>query len=160
MPKTASAPRKTPSNGLTYLIVAAILGLLLLIGLLPDRGSDSVSLYKAPETQQTLPIRTDVPTTEPTAAPLPRPTSAPADTGAPSPTATIVPAFMPSPEDAPSPSPTQAVLTYVLNTNTRRFHLPECSSARSIKEKNRSTFTGTREDILELGYKPCGNCHP
>lgn len=159
MPKTASAPRKTPSNGLTYLIVAAILGLTLLIGLLPDRGSDSVSLHKAPETQQTLPIRTDVPATEPTAAPLLRPTSAPADTGAPSPTATIVPAFMP-PEGAPSPSPTQAVLTYVLNTNTRRFHLPGCSSARSIKEKNRSTFTGTREDILELGYKPCGNCHP
>lgn len=49
---------------------------------------------------------------------------------------------------------------YVLNTNTKKFHYPTCSSAKDIKSSNRSDYSGTREEIINQGYKPCGRCHP
>ncbi len=54
----------------------------------------------------------------------------------------------------------QAVTTYILNTNTKKFHDPDCGSVRRMSEKNKETFTGTREQIISEGYDPCGNCHP
>ena len=50
--------------------------------------------------------------------------------------------------------------TYILNTNTRKFHLPDCSGAADIKGKNREEYTGTREELTSQGYEPCGRCHP
>ena len=52
------------------------------------------------------------------------------------------------------------VVTYVLNTGSRKFHLPGCSGISSIKEKNKDTFTGTREELVAQGYQPCGSCKP
>ena len=49
---------------------------------------------------------------------------------------------------------------YVLNTDTQKFHYPDCSSAKRISEKNRQEFYGTREELIEIGYSPCGNCDP
>ena len=51
-------------------------------------------------------------------------------------------------------------LDYVLNTNTKKFHLPDCSSVSDMKDKNKQVYHGSREDLLTLGYEPCGNCHP
>lgn len=53
---------------------------------------------------------------------------------------------------------TQAVETYVLNTNTKKFHLPTCSAVAQIQEKNYQTYSGTREELLAQGYTPCANC--
>lgn len=50
--------------------------------------------------------------------------------------------------------------SYVLNTSSRRFHLPDCSGAASIKPENRQEYTGTREGLIEEGYQPCGSCKP
>ncbi len=50
--------------------------------------------------------------------------------------------------------------SYVLNKNTKKFHYPSCASAKNIKENNREDYTGTREDIINRGYSPCGNCKP
>lgn len=50
--------------------------------------------------------------------------------------------------------------TYVLNTNTKKFHYPDCSSVKSMKEKNRMDVTGSREEIIDQGYSPCGRCKP
>ena len=50
--------------------------------------------------------------------------------------------------------------SYVLNTNTMKFHYPSCSSAQKISSKNRKDYTGSREDLINQGYNPCGNCHP
>ncbi len=52
------------------------------------------------------------------------------------------------------------IKTYVLNTSRMRFHLPSCSSVENMKEKNKVVKTCTREELISLGYKPCGNCHP
>ena len=52
------------------------------------------------------------------------------------------------------------VQSYVLNTNTMKFHYPSCSSAQKINKKNRKDYTGSRDDLISQGYAPCGNCHP
>lgn len=49
---------------------------------------------------------------------------------------------------------------YVLNTNTKKFHYPSCSSVKKIKAENYSEFEGTREAVVKKGFEPCGNCHP
>lgn len=49
---------------------------------------------------------------------------------------------------------------YVLNTNTKRFHYPDCDSVSDMKEKNRENFKGKREKLMEDGYVPCGRCKP
>ncbi len=54
----------------------------------------------------------------------------------------------------------QKETTYILNTSSRKFHLPDCSSASSMKEENKSTYTGSREDLIAQGYEPCGQCKP
>ena len=51
-------------------------------------------------------------------------------------------------------------ITYILNTNTMKFHLPSCSSVSEMDSHNKKTFSGTREEIIEKGYEPCGRCHP
>ena len=49
---------------------------------------------------------------------------------------------------------------FILNTNTMRFHKPDCKGAATIKEHNRKLFYGTRDEALEAGYVPCGMCEP
>ena len=50
--------------------------------------------------------------------------------------------------------------TYILNTSSKKFHLESCSSANSISEDKKDTFTGDRAELIDQGYKPCGNCDP
>ena len=52
------------------------------------------------------------------------------------------------------------VREYVLNANSKIFHRPDCSSAKTMKEKNKLVRTDTREAIIADGYKPCKNCKP
>lgn len=51
-------------------------------------------------------------------------------------------------------------VTYVLNTNSMKFHKPNCDSVTDMKEKNRQDVTLSRDEVIELGYKPCGRCNP
>lgn len=51
-------------------------------------------------------------------------------------------------------------ITYILNTNTRKFHYPYCSSVKDIKDKNKLESTQSREEIIESGYQPCKRCNP
>ena len=49
---------------------------------------------------------------------------------------------------------------YILNTNTYKFHRPDCKSVRKMAEKNKETSTASRDDIISQGYSPCKNCNP
>lgn len=49
---------------------------------------------------------------------------------------------------------------YILNMNTKKFHLPSCDSVEDIKSENRAEFYGTREELLEAGYDACKRCNP
>ena len=50
--------------------------------------------------------------------------------------------------------------TYVLNTNTHRFHYPYCSLVADMKEKNKQVVEGIRDELIKQGYHPCGVCNP
>ena len=52
------------------------------------------------------------------------------------------------------------IQSYVLNTNSMKFHYASCSSAQQISRKNRKDYTGSRDDLINQGYSPCGYCHP
>ena len=50
--------------------------------------------------------------------------------------------------------------SYILNTNTRVFHNPDCKSTTKMSEKNKTSLEGTREEAIALGYSPCAICRP
>ena len=52
-------------------------------------------------------------------------------------------------------SQSEETQTYVLNTNTHKFHKPGCYSVEKIKPENYAEFTGTREEAIAYGYDPC-----
>jgi DNA-entry nuclease len=61
---------------------------------------------------------------------------------------------------APAGTEDGAAVTYILNTGTMKFHYPDCASVAQMKEENKAAFTGTREELLAMGYSPCGQCKP
>ena len=50
--------------------------------------------------------------------------------------------------------------TYVLNTNTKKFHRETCGSVSQIKEENFQKVQRSREELEQSGYSPCKNCNP
>ena len=51
-------------------------------------------------------------------------------------------------------------VTYYLNTYRKKFHKPNCSSVYEMNPENRQAFYGTRDEVIAMGYSPCGNCCP
>ncbi len=60
--------------------------------------------------------------------------------------------------DTPEQQNTEA--SYVLNTNSHKFHLPGCRDVPKIKPENYSTTSKSRDEVIAMGYSPCGHCHP
>lgn len=50
--------------------------------------------------------------------------------------------------------------TYVVNTNTGKFHYPSCSAAKRTLPKNKETVKASRRELIREGYDPCGICEP
>ena len=65
----------------------------------------------------------------------------------------------PAPEAQPA-SVAPATSHYVLNTNTRKFHVDGCRSIGQMKDSNRQDIDATRDEVIAMGYSPCGICHP
>ena len=61
---------------------------------------------------------------------------------------------------ADDPVETEPQVTYIANTNSHKFHYPSCSSVGQMKENNKWYFTGSRDELIELGYEPCKRCNP
>ncbi len=61
------------------------------------------------------------------------------------------------PEESQDTGETQ---TYILNTSSKKFHLPGCSGAENMNPKNRQECETTRELLVAQGYTPCGTCDP
>ena len=49
---------------------------------------------------------------------------------------------------------------FIANTNTKKYHLPNCIFAVAIRAKNRAEMTATPTQMSEKGYLPCSRCHP
>ena len=52
------------------------------------------------------------------------------------------------------------VQTYVLNTNTKKFHKESCNSAKSMDASNKKIYKGSRQELIDMGYEACGVCKP
>ncbi len=46
---------------------------------------------------------------------------------------------------------------YIGNKNSKKFHLPTCKNLPA--EKNR-VYISSRQEAIDNGFSPCGNCHP
>ncbi|MCM1102510.1 MAG: DNA/RNA non-specific endonuclease [Clostridium sp.] len=63
--------------------------------------------------------------------------------------------------DTPTPTPEPASgADYILNTNTHKFHYPYCDSVQEMSERNKLPYSGTREEVIAMGYVPCKRCNP
>ena len=51
-------------------------------------------------------------------------------------------------------------LTYVCNFKTFIFHRPECETVSRMSEKNKVYSEQSRQELIGLGYRPCGICDP
>lgn len=50
--------------------------------------------------------------------------------------------------------------SYVINTNTGKFHRPDCASATQMKPENRKDVAASRDELVQEGYEPCKQCKP
>ena len=74
-----------------------------------------------------------------------------------------VAANAPSPTAAPGQEAQEQAVQkhkYILNTNSKKIHMPDCSLAEKISEKNKKTVTSSINDLYDQGYTPCGSCRP
>ena len=62
---------------------------------------------------------------------------------------TVMPTEIPLPETVEE--------TYIGNKKSKKFHKSDCSTLPS--EKNR-VYLGSRDEAVNRGYSPCGNCNP
>ena len=55
---------------------------------------------------------------------------------------------------------TGPAISYIVNTNTGKFHSPGCSSIGQMSDSNKLEYTGSRDDLIAMGYQPCKRCNP
>ncbi len=67
----------------------------------------------------------------------------------------------PNPDNTDKPDDTSPdIQDYILNTNSKKFHTYDCSSAGKISDKNKEERSCTRDELIADGYEPCGYCKP
>lgn len=49
---------------------------------------------------------------------------------------------------------------YILNTNSKKIHYPDCDSVGRMSEKNKEEYSGSISDKIAEGYTTCGTCNP
>lgn len=62
--------------------------------------------------------------------------------------------------EATSGEASESAAEYILNTNSKKFHKPSCSSISQISDENKQDYQGSREDLVAQGYEPCKKCNP
>ena len=82
------------------------------------------------------------------------------DTSASTTTSNEAPVVVEATPEPAAQEPASQGTTYILNTNTRKFHYPTCGSVGQMKESNKQTYTGSRDDLIAQGYDPCKKCNP
>ncbi len=62
--------------------------------------------------------------------------------------------------EAPEETSAPGEFSYICNTNTKKFHYPDCSSVKQMKDKNKLPVNATRDELINQGYDPCKKCKP
>lgn len=47
-----------------------------------------------------------------------------------------------------------------MNTRSKKFHTMDCESVNEMAEHNKEVSSLTRDEIIQEGYTPCGQCNP
>ena len=55
---------------------------------------------------------------------------------------------------------TGEIQDFVLNTGSKKFHVPYCSGLSQTKKENQQEYQGSREMLLAQGYEACKSCNP
>ena len=139
-----------------------VLSLAACSGELSEEKSESTVVQEATHTPETV-APTKAPTEKPTEKATEKPTEKPTENPTEKPE---------EPKDTPAnvdnaPADDNAdnggggsAQNYILNTNTHKFHYPDCGSVKKMADKNKEEFYGTREEAIDAGYTPCGKCNP
>lgn len=66
----------------------------------------------------------------------------------------------PTEKSAPvnSQSTAETSVLYILNTNTKKYHLPTCRSVKQMSGSNKEESNLSAAEIEALGYEACKNC--
>lgn len=110
----------------------------------------------APEPQpepEPVPDLQPEPQPEPTTEPQPTPEPEPEE-----PAPVIVPAAPVDPPKEEVPAVVPQTASVIGNKNTKKYHVPSCSSVTDIKEANKITLESA-EAAQAAGYVPCKRCH-
>jgi len=119
-----------------------------------NKSASNDAIMTPGSTVVSKPAETKPAETKPTSPSTPVAPTTPAAPSAP----TTPPATEKPKEEAPAPAPVGQ--SYVLNTNSKKFHYPNCGSVKKMSAKNRQDVVATRDSLIAQGYDPCGNCHP
>jgi len=52
------------------------------------------------------------------------------------------------------------VTDYIINRRSKRFHRPGCKGVAQVSPEHYAAYHGTRDELIKMGYVPCGNCEP
>lgn len=64
-------------------------------------------------------------------------------------------------EDDPIPAETKTEdVTYIINTNSKKFHDADCGNGQQTKAENKQQYSGDRQTLIDAGYAPAGCCNP
>jgi competence protein ComEC len=64
------------------------------------------------------------------------------------------------PPGTEDPVPAEMTVKWVLNTNTKKIHYPDCRSVPRINESNRAASDKTVTELVSDGFDACGICKP
>lgn len=154
--------KKKPKLWVFILVFFLVAGL---IGAIADRGKAPQVRVAPVETAAPLASATPNPTATPKPAATPEPTKKPAE----QPSSTLEPVAVwtappdrsaPAEEPAPTVAPEPQAYNYVLNTKSKKFHWTTCSGVKTMKAENRQDVYMTRDEVIAMGYSPCGTCKP
>lgn len=53
---------------------------------------------------------------------------------------------------------TEETMTYIINTNSKKFHTEDCSNAEKISDKNKLVKESTKAELMKDGYEPALCC--
>ena len=49
---------------------------------------------------------------------------------------------------------------YVIDSNNKTFHYYSCDGVAAVDELNVYSYFGSRDTLLDKGFKPCDKCKP
>lgn len=124
------------------------------VSVIANKSASNDATMTPGSTVVSKPAETKPAETKPSTPSTPAAPTTPAAPSAP----TTPPATEKPKEEAPAPAPVGQ--SYVLNTNSKKFHYPNCGSVKKMSAKNRQDVVATRDSLIAQGYDPCGNCHP